>query len=804
MIKNFIKIAWRNLWKNKTFTFLNVLGLSIAFGVAILLSMTAFFDLSYDQFHKNKNELFQLYSTDQTPKGAEAATSNPIPLAPAMQEEVPGIDKITRMLTEDALVTYKDNELNLGAAYVDDDFFSMFSFPIEAGDHKNPVGEKTAAVITKKTAKTLFGNENALGKTITILINGREEPFTITSVMEDFPPQSSMNFDIALNFISFPSYAENIDRWDSRNHQVYVQLQQGITAAQFENNSRAFTALHYKDEMESAKRDGAQPNKSGIYKQFHLLPIADAHFAKFQNGVAQINKVYPYLILGLALLILFIASVNFINMSIARSAQRLREIGMRKTLGAARKQLFLQFWLESVFVFIAAVGIGVLISLLLLDPFKTLFRTDASLSNVTTPLVLVGFVISFVIITLIAGGYPALLLTRLGTLQALKGKMEAAKSNQVRNSLMVLQFSIAILLITGTLVLHSQLNYMRNKDLGFNKEQVIAFPLNGKKADRTAVQLLRNELQDKPGILDITAADNILGRGKDGSAYTSVLGFDYKGHGIKTNMLVVDYDYVETLDLDLVAGRSFSRQYATDSLSLVINETMANQLDTEDPLSARIILDDSISYSVIGVMKDYNFQDLNKKIEPITLFMNPDWGLYYAYVKVAPQNIAQSFDKVKTAWGKVEPNAEFLGSFLDENIDRTFKREKIMTTIITSGSIIAIALSCIGLFAISLLVVTQRTKEIGVRKVVGASIASITFLLTKDFLKLVGLAFLIASPIAWWLLNQWLQEYPYRIELNLWYFLVAGGLAVCIAVATISIKTIKAALANPVKSLRTE
>ncbi|MGB6151030.1 MAG: FtsX-like permease family protein, partial [Pricia sp.] len=341
-------------------------------------------------------------------------------------------------------------------------------------------------------------------------------------------------------------------------------------------------------------------------------------------------------------------------------------------------------------------------------------------------------------------------------------------------------------------------------DLGFNKEQVLSFPLDGKKNSHEAVQLLRDELAGNPDILSVSASDNNLGRGKDGSQSTSVWGVEYKGRGIRTNALVVDYRYLETLGLELVQGRSFDKNYAGDTQSVIINESMAEQFGEADPLTAFFPMRDSLRYPVIGVVRDYNFQDVSKAIEPLTIFLNRDSGLSYAFVKVAPANMANSFGAVETAWKKIEPNAEFLGSFLDENIDNTFQREKMMATMITTGSIIAIGLSCIGLFAMSLLIVSQRTKEIGVRKVLGASVGSITVLLTKDFLKLVLISFLIASPVAWYFLKQWLENYTYKINLGPWFFVTAGLMAMVIAVLTVGIRTVRAAMQNPVKSLRTE
>lgn len=804
MFKNYLKITWRNLTKDKTFTLINVLGLSVAFGVAILLSMAAFYDLGYNNFHEKGDSIYQVYTLVQTPKGSEATTSQPAPLAGTLKTEVPGVENITRFLEEEALTIYNQKELNLNAVWLDAPFFDMFSFPIQKGNSSNPLQLKNSVVLTENTANSLFGAAEAIGQTISILIDGKEEPFTVSAVVGNHENQNTLEFDIAIPFENHAGYAENMHTWNAQYHYVYMQLQPGVSPKQFEKNTQALTALHYKENSERLKRDGAIPNEDGQFFQIGLLPFKDVHFTSFRKGYAEVSRVVPYLILGVALLILFIACVNFINMSIAKSAQRLREIGMRKTLGAQKKQLFFQFWSESLFVFLVSVAIGFILSFLLIDQFKTLFRTNISFDMLGSFTVIIGFLVVVIVITLIVGGYPALLLSRLGTIQSLKGKVETSGSNRVRNALMVVQFGIAILLISGTLVLWGQVDYMRNKDLGFNKEQVLSFPIDGKKNSYDAVQLLREKLAENPDILGVSASDNNLGRGKDGSQSTSVWGFDYKGRGVRTHALTVDYEYLETLGLELAQGRSFNKNYPGDSQAVIINESMAKELGEADPLSAFLPMGDSLRSPVIGVVKDYNFQDISKSIEPLTFFLDRESGLYYVFVKVAPLNMASSFDAVENAWKQIEPNAEFLGSFLDENIDNTFRREKNMATMITSGSIIAIALSCIGLFAMSLLIVAQRTKEIGVRKVLGASVSSITVLLTKDFLQLVLISFVIATPIAWWFLRKWLENYENKIELNIWFFAVAGLVAIVIAFFTVGSRTISAAMQNPVRSLRDE
>lgn len=805
MIRNYFKIALRNLWKNRTFTGLNIVGLTAAFGVAILLAIFSVFQLSFDRFHEHKNHLYQVYSEDSFLDGIEANISKSEPFAAALQNEITGVEKITRYNGSGVLLGYQEKELRMSGAYVDPDFFDMFSFPIIKGNSKDPITAESSIAITEVAAKRIFGEENAIGKTVTILRDEKEVPFTVSAIVEDFPITSSIGFDVILNFKSQGKYAyeRTIGRWDVENHNVYMKLSKGIAASQFEKSTVDFTQLHYKDEIDMAKRDGVQPNSEGNYRQIKLLPLTDISFANFNQGPVTVNRTMPYLVLGIAILILFIACVNFINMSVAKSAQRLREIGMRKTLGANKKQLFFQFWGESVLVFLISISLGALMATLLLPSFQTLFRTEASFEILLNPSLLLVLGLSVLGITLVAGGYPALLMSRLGTIQSLKGKLESNGKNRLRNSLMVVQFSIAILLISGTLVLWSQVDFMRTKDLGFNKEQVIAFPLNGKRNDQQALKLLRDALQDKTNIVSVSASNNILGLGKDGSRSTSVLGFDHKGRGVETHMLVVDVDYIKTLDLNLIKGRSFRKNLASDSLSVIINESMAKQLSEEEILTAKLDLDDK-SFSIVGVIKDFNFQELDQNIAPLSLFAHPNWNLRNAYVKVTPQNLEQAYNDVKAAWNSIEPNAEFQGSFLNENIDRTLRNERTMITMIGSGSILAIMLSCIGLFAMSMLIVSQRRKEIGVRKIVGASVSAITVLLTKDFLKLVVIAFLIATPIAWYAMNKWLQNYVYRIDLELWMFLIAGGISLLIAMLTIAGKTIGAATSNPVNSLRSE
>ena len=789
--------------KNKVFTLANILGLSTAFAIAILLAMTAIFELSFDRFHGNRDLAYQLYRTDQSPQGPRANTAFPAPLAPTLKGEVPGIAHIARVVSEDVLVSHGDRVLGLDAEFADPDFFNIFTFPTLLGPPSDPLPDNASVALSESSAKKLFGSRDVLGQIINIQVAGQESPYTVTAVLRDTPPNSSIDFEVVLPFERSPGYLGNQGNWHSQFHNVYLRLQEGTVPEDLEVGSRAMIDLHYKSGIEKAKRDGALPDAHGQYKQLRLLPVADMHFADFDGGIAQSNRSFPYIILGIAFVILFIVCANFINMNIALTEKRLKEIGMRKTLGAQRKQLFFQFWLESIVQFTVSLGLGLLAAKLLLEPFRALFGTQADFGHILRADIILYSVLVLFCISWVAGGYPSLVASRIGSIRALKGKMELGR-NRLRNGLIVLQFCIAIILISGSLVLHGQIQYLANRDLGYNKEQVVSIPLNAKTDSYRTLELLRQELRDVPGILAVSGADNNLGLGRDGSQSSNKLGFDYKQRGISTHILNVDHDYAKTLDIELIKGRMFNRDFKTDSLGLVINESMARLLGEEDPLSVRIPLGDSVSFSVIGVVKDFHFGNLGKDVEPLTLFMQREEPLYYGYVKVAPTNLATSFDAIKTAWEKIAPQAEFLGSFLDENLDRTLKREKSLASIITSGSILGILLSCIGLFAMTLLVVAQRTKEIGVRKVIGANVPSLALLLTKDFLKLVGIAFVIAAPISWFILDGWLERYAFRVPLSPLFFLGAGLLAALIALLTIGTRTVRAATANPVESLKSE
>jgi len=451
-----------------------------------------------------------------------------------------------------------------------------------------------------------------------------------------------------------------------------------------------------------------------------------------------------------------------------------------------------------------ALLVGVGLAYWLLPYYQAIFYPGISMRVLGSPLFLAYLVLGFLFITLLAGGYPAWVVSAFNTVQTVKGKLATGKSNALRNTLMVVQFVLSSLLIICTFIAWQQLQYLRNKPLGFNKEEIISIPISPTLESEKAIQLMRTKLAQQPQVISITAADINMGKGRDGSLQTSIMGFDYKDKIIRTHWQLVDYDYLKTFGLQLVEGRDFSREYGTDSLALIINETMAKQLGEGSAVGALLPVEEDKNYTVIGVVKDFHFKSLHQEVAPLTLSLNHVWPLQYIFVRVQPTALASAMEMVTKAYKEIDPRSMFEASYLDENTDRQYERETKLSKIFVSGAVLTILISCMGLFAIVLLVIVQRTREIGIRKVLGASVPHIVALVSKDFIRLVALAIIIASPLAWYIMNQWLKDFAYRITIEWWVFVLAGLVAIFIAFITLSFQSVKAALKNPVKSLRTE
>ncbi|HSC37719.1 MAG TPA: FtsX-like permease family protein, partial [Chitinophagaceae bacterium] len=670
------------------------------------------------------------------------------------------------------------------------------------GNSQSALNDLGSIVLTQKIAAALFGKENAMGRSVEIKSENTWKAYTVSGIAKDVPENSSLGFSALTRFENFYYYAEAKDQWSNNTHEAFLQLRAQANPAAFEAKAKSFVHKYYADRIKQLKIDGGKPDSEGELFRIRLIPFADVHFNSISN-LAGASRSYPWLLLLISGFILFIASVNFVNLSLGRAFTRSREIGMRKVLGASRGQLLGQFWGEAMIICCISLLLGALAAAWCLPAYKKIFNQSLASDILTSPAFIFYSLLAFAAVSLLGGGYPAWIMSAVNTAQSVKGKSISGKSNRLRNSLMLVQFVVSALLILCTTVVWQQLTYMRTKPLGYNKEQVISIPIGSAIDAERSLQLVRNSLAPLPEVLSVTGTDINLGRGRDGGASTSVFGFEYKGKTVKTNWLRVDFDYLKTLDIPLVAGRDFSRDFGPDTAVVVINEKMAAALGEKNPLDAVLDVDGS-HLRVAGVVKDYNFKSLHQEIKPLTMMVRKNWPMSYLFIKVKPGNTAASMAAVQKVWKQINPKAESEPSFLDENVDKQYRKEARLTQIFTSGAVLTIIISCMGLFAMAVLAMTQRTKEIGVRKVLGASVGSIVTLLSKEFLLLVVVSLLVASPIAWYAMNKWLAGFAYHISISWWMFLFTGLLVMFITLATLSFQAIKSALANPVNSLKRE
>lgn len=802
MFRNYFKTAFRNLLRHKGDSTVNLVGLTVAFTSALLIFLSVYYEFSFDRFHKNRDRLYHLYLNGNIPNA-----SLPIPLIPALKEAYPEVQYASRFVNMGGQIKYRDKTLETNVRYTDPDFLRMFSFRLLSGSPEKALSGLNSLVLRKGMARAVFGEEDPMGKVVQMNSGSEWQPYTVTGILEDNPENSSIRYDIILRFEQQPDYAANVGRWDSWNHSAYVQLRAGANAKNFGRRTAPFMRQYFAEDIQRLQRDGVRPDKDGNYMPLALLPFTDVHTdtGLSQEGGASISRSYLYMLLVIGLLIVAIACINFINLRIGYSFVRSREIGVRKALGAQRGQIAVQFLAEAFLICLAAFIISALACYLLTPHYRQLFAMNISRRLLLAPGTWMACAVAFMIITLLAGGYPAWVVARFNTVKVLKGKLSVSQSKGVRNPLIVLQFSIATLLIACTLIAWQQINYLRSQPLGYNRHQIISIPIGNVPEPGRVLQLMREKLTAEETVESITGIYNNLGRGTDGSSRHSVISFDHHNREVKSAWMGVDYDFVKTLDLQLVGGRDFSRDMLTDSSAVVINEAMARKLGEKQTLGTLLdVHEGEPPLRIIGVVKDFHYESLHRTIEPLTLVMDPRFEVHYILVKVKPSNLSTSMEKLRQAWKSVMPGAEFQASFMDENIERQYRREEKLGQIFSYGTAVAILLSCMGLLAIVTLILAQSTREIGIRKVLGASVSGIVALVFKDFLKLVAIGIAIAVPLAWLAANKWLQDFSYRISLQWWVFAAAGCITIAIAFLTVLTRTLKAALANPVKSIRTE
>jgi len=797
----------RNMKHNKMHTSINVVGMAVAFTCSIVIFLAVYFLFSFDDFHVNKDRIFKAYNFSKGPEGDEIGTSMPYPVRPAVLSENVGVEKATLVRYAGNGVLYNEAEKELGIKLVDNDFFSIFSFPVINGNQQSPLGNLDDVVISENAAKIIFDKADPVGKAIKVRINDAWKQLTVSAVVKDFPPNSGFKFDVLARTEINDAYPQIKNQWDNQHSDLFVMIAANTTKAKVESRLRQVTKKYNSEEVESMKKEGFRPDENGDYASLRLYPLKEMYFnPKFSGGGGGTNKSGLYIILLIGVMILLIACFNFVNLNIGLSFNRSKEMGIRKCLGAGKRQVWLQVFGESFFVCLLAMIIGVMGSAVVLKLMQQYTATPMNFSMLFSPVfILILFAVLFAV-AFITGGYPSSIVSRLKTTEILKGKFSLRKSGLLRNGLVVAQFVIACVLICATIIIYQQFNYLRNAPLGYETSSLVSIPIRDGSKSRNIINQLRMRLGNQSSIVSVSGTGANLGVGKDGSTSRSAMGFDYNGGTVRTTMLSADYNILQTIGIKPLEGRDFSASYVTDSSNaVIISESLAKQLNKKDVLGTGFSTDSGgAKLNVIGIIPDFHLYSMHEKADALMITLDPQQSLGYALIRIKTNNPVETMELIKNSYAKIEPGVLFKGTFVDENIERWYSIEKEMGRMFTVSAVIAIILSCMGLFGIALIAIRQRVKEIGVRKVLGASVGGIAAMVTKDFIKPVILAMIIAIPIAWWAMSQWLQDFVYRIQISWLVFVIAAASAIFIAVLTVSYNAIKAALANPVKSLRTE
>lgn len=807
MIRNYLKIAVRNLWKNKGFSAINILGLAIGLACFLLIALYVVDELSYDRFHKKAK---QIYRVDSEIKfgGNElnlAVTSDP--MGPTLKKDYPQVEEYVRIHDRGGYMFRKGNEFvrENNVIHADSTLFNVFTLPVVSGTAKGSLEAPNTIVISESAAKRYFNSTDVIGKSIE---SNDKVLFKITAVIKDFPQNAHFKADFILPM-------KNDDYgWGnflSHNFNTYIVLREGTDPKAFEKNFiQVIDKYVFPQAQEMMKIPSmAEFEKSGNKLVYSLMPLTDIHLRSDMTAElgANGNIQYVYIFSAVALFILLIACINFMNLSTARSANRAQEVGIRKVLGTQRKNLIFQFLTESTVMAMISLLLAIGIAYLVLPLFNDISTKSLSIRNLFSGGTLIILILLPFIVGMLAGSYPAFFLSSFKPIAVLKGKMVmGSRSGYIRSGLAIFQFFISIVLITGTIIVYKQLNFIQNTELGFKKDQVLV--VNDVYALGNNLDAYKNEMLQVSGVQSATVSSflPVWSARNDNSFYKNAV-FDSKD-ALQMQTWDVDYDYIKTMGMQVIKGREFSKEFKTDSNAIILNEAAVKVLGYDNPIGKKIYTYNDMqtkeisTFEIIGVVKNFHFESLHQNIGPLSMHIGNAPGLMS--FKVTAANIPNILQQAQSKWKTMAPGMPFAHQFLDDSFDRMYRNEQRVGKIAMIFSILTIFIACLGLFGLATFIAEQRTKEIGIRKVLGASVGNIVGMLSKDFMKLILVAAIIAVPIAWWAINKWLEDFAYRVSVGWWIFFVAGVAAIIIALGTISWQAVKAALTNPVKNLRNE
>jgi len=810
MFRNYLKIAARHLAKQKMYSVIKIGGFALSIAACLLIALYIRDELSYDRFYPTASRIYRITGEYDNNGKLETGADWPPPMAKALREDYPEVEKSGRLMPHPLFycagsnqVRTIDNEQNTyeeGFTYADPDMLDILQVPMVYGDRAHALNEPNTIVLSKKKADKYFPNQNPVGKLI-ILNNDKERIYKVGGVMQDFPATSHIHYDFWMSLTGYELWKDEQGKWGSSNYYTYVLLKPGTDAAKFQSKLKGILTKYYLPMLQQAgdKEADSFTQKARILAQ----PISDVHLYSYNidDGLQKGDIRFIWLFGAIASFILIIACINFINLSTAKSANRAKEVGLRKVIGSHRIGLVQQFLTESLLFGILSFILGILIATFTLPLFNKLFAKSLSIPWSSWWLFPVMIVAAIIVGTL-AGLYPSFYLSAFKPINVLKGQLSRGSKNSIlRNGLVIFQFTTSIILIISTLVIYNQTQYILHKKIGFSKDQVLLIQGTNTLENRTLS--FKNELLKSADIKDVTISDflPVSGTKRDGNTFYKE-GRMKEDIGVSSQKWRVDYDYIKTMGMQIIEGRNFSREMRSDSGATIINKTMAEKLGLKNAIGQRIV-NGWETWTVIGVVEDFNFESMRQSVDPLCMILGNNTSTIVA-AKIKSANTKAAISYISSVWKGFAPNQPIRYTFLDESFANMYADVERTGSIFTTFAVLAIIIACLGLFALSAFMAEQRNKEIGIRKVLGASVSGITTMLSKDFVKLVFVSIVVASPIAWWAMTKWLQDFAYRVPISWWMFCVAGLAAIIIALITISFQSIRAALMNPVKTLRAE
>ncbi|MGI4729113.1 MAG: ABC transporter permease [Janthinobacterium lividum] len=786
MLKNNFKIAWRSFAKNRQFTFLNLLGLSTGLACALLIYLWVNNELQVDRFHQKDSQLYQVLANMKNSNEVRTIPETNVLLARTLKTEMPEVAYASAALNSsffgNITLSSKENNIKAAGQFVEPDFLQMFTYPLLHGNLSQVLTEKNSIVISEKLALKLFNTtENLVGKSI-LWQHGKQ--YVISGILDDVPASSSVQFDFLIPFENFLDSNPWEKDWGNSDPNTYLVLKKGTNIDRFNQKLAGFI----------------QTKLEKSNQTLFARPYAEGYlFGRYENGVQSGGRIeYVKLFSLIALFILVIACINFMNLSTAKASQRLKEVGIKKAVGASRKSLIMQYLGESVLMTFLSLVIAILILVLVLPQFNVITGKQLSLGF---DINLIAAILGVTVITgLLSGSYPALYLSGFNPAVVLKGKLKSSAGELwIRKGLVIFQFTLSVILIIAMLVVYQQIQYIQTKNTGYDKDNILSFNMTGTSPENTNALLA--EAKNIPGVVNISSMDHNSLISSFGNSAPTWDGKDPKTV-IQFGNIGINYDMIETLGLQIKSGRSFSRKISSDSLEVILNEAAVEAMGIKDPIGKRMDVFGDGRRKIVGVVKNFHFQSLHENVKPFALRLSPNTDAVMAKIKAGTEK--QTIDQLQLLYQKYHPGYSFDYRFLDDDYQAQYVSEKRVAILSRYFGGLAILISCLGLFGLAAFTAERRFKEIGIRKVLGASASGVVLLLSKDFLKLVFLAVVIAFPLSWLAMNQWLKGFAYRTSIHISIFLIAGIPIILITLFTVSFQAVKAALANPVKSLRSE